>query len=274
MRLLLTLVGYLAIGSCFGATKAVAQTLPIVAKAERGKVVQVVVQAGQTVSVGSGVWVSEDGYVATCFHVVSTASSPKIVVRSSIDSLIDLEHGNIIDANWQVFDASIVVKDEKNDVAILKVVPNPFKTRLTAPIKLGDTILTAHFEKGEVEEKLPVAGENILIGGYPLGLPYEVFQEGSVASIAVIQGVPKVFLSAVANHGNSGGPVFNDRGEVIGLLEGEVPGADRERTGLEIVVPAYYVTKLLREASQQVQSAPEPAANPALALPTPTQPHE
>ena len=85
-----------------------------------------------------------------------------------------------------------------------------------------------------------------MIGGYPLGLPYIVFQQGTVASIAMISGVPKILLSAVANHGNSGGPVFNDRGKVVGILEGEIPGQEHERTGIELVVPAFYVEKLMK----------------------------
>jgi S1-C subfamily serine protease len=66
----------------------------------------------------------------------------------------------------------------------------------------------------------------------------------------MIDGTPKILLSAVANHGNSGGPVFNSRGSVIGLLEGEIPGQERERTGLELVVPAFFIEKLLQSASQ------------------------
>ena len=41
--------------------------------------------------------------------------------------------------------------------------------------------------------------------------------------------------------------MFNDRGDVIGLLEGELPGQERERTGLEIVVPAFYIETLMKQ---------------------------
>ena len=72
----------------------------------------------------------------------------------------------------------------------------------------------------------------------------------TIASIAAFDRAPKILLSAVANHGNSGSPIFNDRGKVLGLLEGEIPGQQQERTGLEYVVPAFFVEKLMRDVEQ------------------------
>jgi hypothetical protein len=63
-----------------------AQNLAIAVKVERGKVVQVQVQSeGKVVSLGSGVWISEDGHVATCFHVVNVTPLTKIQVWSAVD---------------------------------------------------------------------------------------------------------------------------------------------------------------------------------------------
>ena len=225
-----------------------AESLAIVAKAERGEIVQIAGQSG----LGSGFWINEDGYVATCFHVVNQ-SSPQIEVRSAVDSNIDLDSNFSTFGNWQIFTATVVVTDPAHDVAILKVTPNPFKSPANAPIKLKDVALSAHYQMASIDVKLPDPGESILIAGYPLGLPYLVFQEGTVASIGVLYNSPKILLSAVANHGNSGDPVFNDRGNVIGLLEGEVPGQQEvssqqsERTGLELVVPVFYADKLMKQ---------------------------
>lgn len=239
--------GYLGYGASTHA-----ESLAIVAKGERGKVVQVVVRSGEKTSLGSGVWLNEDGYVATCFHVVASDAPITIQVQSAIDTLFDLDRHNTVNANWEIFKADLVATDQVNDLAILKVTPNPFHQRRAVPISIGGVALTAHYEKADLEVRLPQPGELSLIGGYPLGLPYLVFQEGSVASIAAIgsTSTPRILLSAVANHGNSGGPVFNDRGNVIGLLEGEIPGQEKERTGIELVVPAFFVEKLMQSISQ------------------------
>jgi S1-C subfamily serine protease len=130
---------------------------------------------------------------------------------------------------------------------LLKVDNNPFVGHRGAPIQLGGTSLTAHYKQATLAPDLPEAGQNILLAGYPLGQPYAVVQAGTVASIAYdLPGwgeTVKILISTVANHGNSGGPVFDDHGKVIGLLEGEFPGDSR--TGIEIVVPSYFLSRIL-----------------------------
>ncbi len=241
LLLMVCVCGYVG----YDPASAQAQNLVVVAKGEKGKVVQVVVRSGEKTSLGSGFWINEDGYVATCLHVLLLDSPITIQVQSAVDSLIDLERNNNIDSNWESYAANLVAQDPVHDIAILKVAVNPFKTPRGVPIRIGNTALSAHYEKADLEVSLPLPGERTLIGGYPLGYPYLVFQEGTVASIAVPGSTPKILLSAVANHGNSGGPVFNDTGKVIGLLEGELAPAG-ERTGIEYVVPAFFLEKLMQ----------------------------
>jgi S1-C subfamily serine protease len=158
---------------------------------------------GKVVSLGSGVWISEDGYVATCFHVVNITSSTKIQVLSAVDSLFDLANNEVVTGNWDIYDANIVTTDTTNDLSILKVSKNPFKAPAHVNVKIGNNTLQAHYEKAELEVNFPAPGEQILIGGYPLGLPYLVFQEGTVSTIGAFGNTLKILLSAVANHGNA-----------------------------------------------------------------------
>jgi S1-C subfamily serine protease len=185
------------------------QILAIAAKGQRVKVVQVQVQSeGKVVSLGSGVWISEDGYVATCFHVVNVTSLTKIQVLTAVDSLFDLANNEVVTGNWDIYDANIITTDTINDISILKVSKNPFKAAAHVNMKIGDNTLQAHYEKAELEVKFPAPREEISIGGYPLGLPYLVFQAGTVSTIGAFGNTLKILLSAVANHGNSGGPVL------------------------------------------------------------------
>jgi putative serine protease PepD len=245
-------------------TVAQGQNLAIVAKGEKAKVVQIIASSERGSFAGSGVWINDEGYVATCFHVVNVGENVKVTIRSAADSYIKFNPERIVTANWQTFEATIVKTDPSNDVAILKAKPNPFASPAPNMMTIDDITLSWHYEKAELESDLPEAGETVLIGGYPLGLPYIVFQEGTVASIAAFPAqVLKILLSVVANHGNSGGPVFNDRGKVIGLLEEEI-AKEPERTGIEYVVPAFYVTSLMKTIAQ---GPPSPLPNAGGATP-------
>jgi S1-C subfamily serine protease len=191
---------------------------------------------------------TDDGYVATCWHVVVQNPDAPIRIQSSLYPLLDLKHDVTVDANWVPFAAKVVAHDADNDIALLKTERNPFKTPATQVNVLGH-ILNPHYKQAIINTELPEAGQKILLAGYPLGLPYPVVQEGTVASIASrlagLGSKPKILISMVANHGNSGGPVLDDDGKVIGLLEAEHPGTEKERTGIEVAVPAYFLSVLI-----------------------------
>ncbi|MEA2759123.1 MAG: serine protease Do [Methylobacteriaceae bacterium] len=216
----------------------------------KGQIVQVLtpIPTGG-VGLGSGFWVDEGGVVATCWHVVQANPTAKIQIRSAVDALFDTARNNNVFANWEVFSASVVAHDEANDLAILKVDGTPFGQKRAPMIVIDDKALSAHYASSIINDELPVSGQQVLIAGYPLGQPYRVVQEGSVASVA--HSLPgwgqtlKILVSTVANHGNSGGPVYDTQGKVVGLLEGELRVGNQERTGLEIVVPSFLLKKLL-----------------------------
>jgi len=121
-------------------------------------------------------------------------------------------------------------------------------------VKIGDKELTTHYQQAVLTAELPEPGQKILLAGYPLGRPYRIVQEGIVASVA--HGLPefgptfKILISIVANPGNSGGPVYDSNGKVIGLLEGALPsrqGLDPAQavSGIAVVVPANFLEQLM-----------------------------
>jgi len=238
------------------ATKAQASAADFVGRAKelRGVIVQIV--APTTGKIGSGFWVTDKGYVATCWHVVQDSPNAKFVVRTAVDPLFDLKKSNVVNANWQTFSADLVAQDEENDLAVLKVASNPFRQPPPVVIKLNDVHLSAHFERAALTERLPEAGEKVFLAGYPLGQPYPVVQQGSVASVAydlpTFGSRVKILLSIVANHGNSGGPVIDDKGKVVGILEAGLPSTLPNimdpavaQSGIAVVVPSYFLVRLL-----------------------------
>jgi serine protease Do len=137
-------------------------------------------------SLGSGFIIDADGSILTNNHVVENAQ--KIVVKLSDD---------------QEFEAKVVGRDAKTDIAIIKI---NAKTALTAA-SLGDS------------DRLDV-GEWVVAIGNPFGLDSTV-TSGIVSAKGrhIGQGPYDNFIQTDAsiNPGNSGGPLINLRGEVIGI---------------------------------------------------------
>ena len=141
-------------------------------------------------SLGSGFVIDKEGYILTNRHVVDGADE----IRVSLP-------------NRRTYDAKLVGKDARTDVALIKIEPREALTVLP----LGDS------DKAEVGEWVMAIGSpfemhgTVTVGvvsykGRPMRL-----QEQGATSIEMIQ------TDAAINPGNSGGPLLNTRGEVIGI---------------------------------------------------------
>jgi S1-C subfamily serine protease len=181
-----------------------------------------------TESLGSGVWVSKDGYLATCWHVVENAS--EVQVKVAYPGVYDLEKNMLVNAVFAVYAATVAATDKKADVAILKVSPNPFVTP-PAIQRMVNGEPEIKLASADLRTGLPNPGDLALLAGYPLGRPDLLTQRGAVAAVALVwdfQGVEaskgvRIILSLVSNPANSGGPVFDSDGKVLGLLQGNFP---------------------------------------------------
>lgn len=144
-----------------------------------------------TSGLGSGVVISEDGKVMTANHVISGAEN----------IMVEFLNGEKVPAN-------VVTADKGSDVALLKLVWIPKNMQFA---KLGDS--------DDVE-----IGDPIIIIGAPYGLSHSL-SKGIISGRHSDKDFSEGFTrneffqtDASINHGNSGGPMFNMNGEVIGLV--------------------------------------------------------
>ncbi|AMJ59244.1 trypsin-like peptidase domain-containing protein [Bosea sp. PAMC 26642] len=142
-------------------------------------------QPRQGMSQGSGFFVSQDGYVVTNNHVVQNAVEVQLVTDDG-----------------KTFDAKVVGTDPRTDLALLKV-------------KDGGS-----FQYVQLAPAKPRIGDWVLAVGNPFGLGGTV-----TAGIVSAQGRDigsgpyddYLQIDAPVNKGNSGGPTFNQKGEVVGV---------------------------------------------------------
>ncbi|WP_347454834.1 trypsin-like peptidase domain-containing protein [Acinetobacter thermotolerans] len=134
---------------------------------------------------GSAFFISKDGYLLTNHHVIENASRVTITLNDRRE-----------------IDATIVGSDERTDVALLKVNGSGFPE-----LRTGDV------------DKLRV-GEPVLAIGSPFGFDYSASAGIVSAKMRNMMGetaVPFIQTDVALNPGNSGGPLFNQRGEVVGV---------------------------------------------------------
>jgi len=170
---------------------------------------------------GSGFVISDDGYILTNAHVVESQGQR----ADRVDVVFKGEDGT----SEQV-PAELVGVDLEADVAVLKVKPGDVKDGLTA-LPLGDS------------EEVTV-GEPVVAIGNPLGFDFSV-TTGVVSAVDRSLESPAgpgyiipngIQTDAAINQGNSGGPLINAVGEVIGINE-QIVSQSGGNQGLGFAVP-------------------------------------
>ena len=165
---------------------------------------------------GSGFFINEEGYLITNFHVI--AGEKKISVTQFL-----LE--NQILRRIVHKEVEIVATAPFHDLAVLKL--KEFDTKIT-PVIFAP------------EEKLGI-GETVFAIGNPLGLERTVTEGVLSQTHRNFGGILYLQVDAPVNPGNSGGPLFNARGQVIGVINMGVPSME----GLNFAIPARHTKYIL-----------------------------
>ncbi|MDI6735769.1 MAG: trypsin-like peptidase domain-containing protein [bacterium] len=148
--------------------------------------------------IGSGFIIDKEGYILTCYHIISDAETISVELKSG-----------------KTYEAKIVKINSKADISLLKINSKEFFPAL----KIGDSFKVR-------------AGDQIIIIGNPLpkevNMPHMAFKHS--VSCGIIGSTERVGinhmrlfqLSLPVNFGNSGGPLLNENGEVIGVVNSKM----------------------------------------------------
>ena len=155
---------------------------------------------------GSGVIISEDGYILTNNHVVEGQSTVKVTTSDK-----------------QQYDATVVGTDDKTDIAVLKIDASGL-----TPAVIGDS------------DGL-VVGETAVAVGNPLGTLGGTVTDGIISALdrevtVNNQTMTLLQMSAAVSPGNSGGGLFNERGELVGIVNAKSGGSDVEGIGFAVPI--------------------------------------
>lgn len=166
----------------------------------------------QTRSTGTGFALTNDGYLITNYHVVEGAQSIQIQTRDG-----------------RVLAATVIAIAPQNDIAMLKVDEQGFRfgkgelpyTLLSSKAMLGDEIFTLGFPQDEI-----------------------VYNEGYISSRNGYKGDSNQYrLEVAAGPGQSGAPVLDDEGHVIGIIRSK----DGETQGITFAVTSKALLSLIHE---------------------------
>jgi serine protease Do len=187
-----------------------------------------------TQGAGSGVIVSEDGYIATNHHVIQGARTVQVTLH-----------------NGDSYPAKIVGSDQANDIAVIKI---DAKNLTTATIGDSSTV-----EVGDMAVAI----------GNPLG------QLGGTATAGIISALDRTLdiegttlnllqTDAAINGGNSGGGLFNSKGELIGIVESKASAVGVE--GLGFALPINNVSPLINDMIENGGNAQTAKGTPAVGI--------
>ena len=190
-------------------------------------VVSVNIKTSEGEGAGTGFLISEEGYILTCNHVVSSATAISVVLTNSTS-----------------YEAELVGSDEDLDVAVLKV-KNAGDTKFPYVV-LGDS------------DQLTV-GDSVTAIGNALGTLANTLTTGVVSAldraISMSDGTAMSLLQTdcTVNSGNSGGPLFNQYGEVIGIVNAKYSSSNTGYTseatieGIGFAIPINDVQDILSD---------------------------
>ena len=181
-------------------------------------------QSQTATATGSGIIMSEDGYILTNNHIVSTSSSSSNSSSSNYYSVSEAEKVTVTLFNDdKTYDAKIVGTDEQTDLAVIKI------------------------EKTDLPKSEFADSDNIKVGEFAMAVGNPLGMQSSI-TCGVVSAVNRkitdsdgkeftlIQTDAAINAGNSGGALVNSQGQVIGINTLKLQGTGIEGMGFAIPI--------------------------------------
>ncbi|MBQ8174543.1 MAG: trypsin-like peptidase domain-containing protein [Clostridia bacterium] len=175
---------------------------------------------------GSGVIISADGLVLTCHHVIEGAETITVTLYDGTD-----------------YTATVLGTDSWSDLALLDLEGEGFSYATLAKAPEGESVYS--YMK---------VGETAVAIGNPLGELGGSVSVGVISALGrevTVEGMPMTLLQidASVNPGNSGGGLFNLRGELIGIVNAKSTGDAVE--GIGFAIPSTYAIDIVSQLYKQ-----------------------
>jgi S1-C subfamily serine protease len=170
------------------------------------------------VAVGSGAIISNEGYIITNQHVIEGATTIEVSL-----------------AGGDILTAQVVNSDEARDLALLKLITD----RQDLPEMGFDTNID-----------IP-PGTEVLAVGYPLGLELSgppSFTAGVISAQRQLNGQNFIQTDAAINSGNSGGPLVNLRGQMVGICTGAIVDDKLTTHSMGLAIPVADCLKFILDS--------------------------
>lgn len=156
---------------------------------------------GNYIASGSGFILSSNGIIVTNYHVIDGATG--------VDVFVNRDNG------VKKYKAKVLISDKTNDISLLQIDDNTFAKFSALPYAVKTTIQDV--------------GTNVFALGYPMSniLGEEIkVTDGIISSKTGYQGdIVTYQISAPIQSGNSGGPLFDKQGNIVGITNAGVPDA-------------------------------------------------
>ena len=208
-----------------------------------------------SVSEGSGFIITQDGYIVTNLHVINKNTSQNEAAGNSANATVDVSgtynyavfDNAKIDGKYVLFSLEIVSYDQKEDMAVLKFV-NTFSYYNENEQKISGFENVCSLETDTVSQ-----GESLVAIGNALGYGLSVTE--GIVSVAEMSGYISEYghnfiqTDCPINSGNSGGPMFNANGNVVGINSMGLSESLQAYENVSWVIPAASLQQFLDETN-------------------------